>query len=288
MTTEENASTEDVKPETPAPAAENAEPTEEEKAAAEPAESDQPSEESSEAKEIETPEPEPKHKKPSRAQERIKDLVARAKEADRVKEQAEARLKKAEARLARYEAPEPKPSDYELGEDDYRFVSDLAAFKAAQNGKTEDEQEARDAKADAEANAQQVAQVRHQTFMERANEFKGSAPDFEEVAFNQTTQISDLMRDIIVDSEYGPQLAYFLGKNPMEAASIAGMTSEREVARNLGRIEASFASSRPRQVTKAPTPIKPVATGGGSNTMSAAEMSVDDMEKHLRSKGVMT
>lgn len=293
---EKTTSAEDVKPETEAEAqAENL--TDEEKAALETQEAEQSSdgddkkgaeESKEEAKADSKAEPEPDEKpKRSRAQERIQQLSTRAKDAEARAKEAERRATRAEKRLADLNADEPNPDSYALGEDDPRFIADLAVYKTTQSGKSEHEQDAQEAKADQEAAQKEAAQARQATFNERAEEFRKSADDFDAVVFNPQNSISPLMGEMIMESEVGPQIAYYLGKNPREAGQIANLESEREVARHFGRIEADIQAPAPKKITAAPTPIKPTATGGGHNSLSPSEMTVDDMEAHLKKTGVL-
>ena len=103
--------------------------------------------------------------------------------------------------------------------------------------------------------------TRATTFQERAKAAAAKYADFEKVAFSDDVPASETMRDIILDSENGPEIAYFLGKNPAEAERIAQL-SPLAAARELGRIEAKLATAdvpkpQPR-VTRAPEPIRPV------------------------------
>ena len=44
----------------------------------------------------------------------------------------------------------------------------------------------------------------------------------------------------ILTSDYGPQIAYYMAKNPMEAAEIAMLDKPLDAARALGRLESAF------------------------------------------------
>lgn len=90
--------------------------------------------------------------------------------------------------------------------------------------------------------------------------------DFDEVAFNEEIPLTDHMRDAIVTSEHGAEIAYFLGSNPEEAERIADMHPISAI-RAIGKIEAAIASeksgasepeSKPAPKPKAPKPPTPV------------------------------
>lgn len=239
-----------------------------------------------EGKETENAESGTEPERPSRAKDRIKELVTRAKDAEARAEAAEKALARAEKRAASQDTPEPKPNDYEYGDQDANYVADLAAFRAAQTRKNERTQDAEDAKAEVEAAKQAAEQARADAYSERVAEFAANVPDFNEVV-NRNVPCNQTMIDMIMDSENGPQIAYHLGKNPKEALEIARLSSERDVARHIGRIEARLTPVQPRKVSQAPKPIKAVADAPTPSGFHAATASVDDYEKHLRAKGVI-
>jgi hypothetical protein len=97
-----------------------------------------------------------------------------------------------------------------------------------------------------------------QTFKQREAEFKERNPDYESVAYY--APISNTVADLVRESEDGPQLAYYLGKNP-ELAQTISQLPERAAAREIGKLEAKLALQREAQkaapapaVSKAPPP----------------------------------
>lgn len=98
------------------------------------------------------------------------------------------------------------------------------------------------------------AQRMDQTFKSRVEAFKKAAPDFDDLVLrNHSLPITDDMAAIIRDSDDGPAVAYFLGKNPNAAAAIAQLPP-REAARELGKLEARFAFEREQTKKVAPKP----------------------------------
>ena len=75
------------------------------------------------------------------------------------------------------------------------------------------------------------------------------------------------MAQAIQASDIGPEVIYFLGSNPKEAARISRLPPVLQ-AKEIGKIEANLASSPPvKKTSSAPAPIAPVAartTGGAS------------------------
>ena len=62
----------------------------------------------------------------------------------------------------------------------------------------------------------------------------------------------------LLDSEYGAEIAYYLGTHPVEATRLNGLPPLR-MLRELGKMEVRFASTtQPKHVSAAPSPITPV------------------------------
>ncbi len=66
-------------------------------------------------------------------------------------------------------------------------------------------------------------------------------PDFDAVVLNRQLSITETMRDLIVLSELGHDIAYYLGHHPAEARTIA-LRSPVAQAHAFGRIEAKIAA----------------------------------------------
>lgn len=116
---------------------------------------------------------------------------------------------------------------------------------------------------------------RAQTFQERANEARAQYPDFDSVVFDPAVPVTDLMREVILDSEKGPDLAYFLGTNLSEAQRIAALPPHRQAA-ELGRLEAKLSAPKQQPSTRTPPPPPPKTVSGISAGLnkSPADMSM--------------
>lgn len=113
----------------------------------------------------------------------------------------------------------------------------------------------------------------HEAFHERAEAVKAKHADFDAVVSNPSLMINDGMAEFINDSESGPDLAYFLGKNPAKAAEIAGL-SPIKAARELTRIESELSTKPQVKTSSAPAPITPVGTrGSAAPTLANADLS---------------
>lgn len=130
--------------------------------------------------------------------------------------------------------------------------------------------------------AQAAKQAEAQTATEwqkKLDAARGKYKNFDSVVESEVT-LTPYMRDALLESEAGGDLAYWLGSNPDEAERIAGLSPIAQV-KALALIESKLAVSeqpakpQPR-VTKAPEPIKPVggnapALNGFRETMTQAE-----------------
>lgn len=168
------------------------------------------------------------------------------------------------------------------------FTEALADWKA--EAKIRSVLSERDAQAAqrAEGAARQAQQA---TFAERVSIAQQSIADFDQVVGAAEVEISPHVREVLLDSDAGPVLAYVLAKNPDEARRISKM-SPLMAARELGRIEAAIAQhgvppSAPaagRPVSNAPPPARPTPTGA-SASKDPAKMSMDEYVSWRKSSG---
>lgn len=100
-----------------------------------------------------------------------------------------------------------------------------------------------------------------EAYQEREEEAREKYSDFEQVAYNPSLPITEVMAQTIRVSEVGPEVLYHLGQNPKEAARIAKLAPFLQ-AKEIGRIEAKLADAppAPRKVSSAPAPIRPAST----------------------------
>jgi hypothetical protein len=127
---------------------------------------------------------------------------------------------------------------------------------------------------------QNTVEKQREAFEERAEKVHERYPDFQAVVSNPALPINEGMADFISDSEHGPDVAYFLGKNPGKAYEISQL-SPMKAARELVRIEAEIAAKPKATPSKAPEPISPVGTRGKSST-SSLPSDADDTETWMR------
>ena len=114
---------------------------------------------------------------------------------------------------------------------------------------------------------QQALQKQQQEFVsayhDREEDARSKYDDFEQVAYNPKLPITDVMAQSIQASDVGPDVAYYLGANPKEAARISKLAPFLQ-AKEIGRLEAKVAAEPvTKRTSNAPAPISPVTARGG-------------------------
>lgn len=242
------------------------------KAASEPAEDQKP------AAETEKNEGETKPK--GSASDRIRELAVKRREAEAKADAAERKAQdlEAEVQALRAGAKPMEAGDKPLrskfaGDDEY--IEALTDWKAREAiAKRELEQAA----ARAEAEQAEVAQ----RWSKRQDQVMKDLPDYTDVIGKSEIEVPAYVHQAILESDQGPQIAYFLALHPEEAKRIAQMkplAAVKRIAtleRDLADIDAeekapATAKETPRpQKSKAPEPIEPVksvpSASGSSGT----------------------
>lgn len=231
----------------------------------------------------ETEEGEEQSKPRKSAQDRINEVTKARHEAERKAEQAEREREYwREQALRNQPAPqgqqpaesgEPDPGNYEHGDLDARFIRDHATFHATRAFREEQ----------AKAEAARVQRDQLSAFDAAAKAVSEKHTDFFDVVgrdYGRAAALcTDAMRQAIMTSEEGPQVAYHLASNPDEARRIAALDPISQI-RALGRLEGSFANppAPPRNPATNAPPATPQVRGAGGRftTGPRDEQSMDD------------
>lgn len=168
----------------------------------------------------------------------------------------------------------PKQDDFE-SHDDY--------VEALTDWKVENKLSARDAKVK-ETEVKTEHQKLVDTFLERKATFQKDHADYDELMEDvEDIPLSITVREILLSSENGPELAYELAKNKEELKRIAALPAIA-CAREIGKFESRLAKAEPiekTKTTKAPAPIKPVksnAGGGGKKSLDDPNLTQREYE----------
>ena len=214
--------------------------------------------------------PEEAKKKPtSRNQRRLRGLKNQIADLQQ-------RLAQSEARQAE-PAPAPKVDDYETEE----------AYEVARQDHTIDAKLNQRERTGLQQQISQAEQAERaavaENYRERAAEFKRQYPDYDAV-LDQGGGGTPAMLRAVENSEHGPAVAYYLGKNPGINAEIKNM-DETSTILAIGQIVGQVAHSPPpkAQTTNAPPVHTPLAGLGSSDPIvDMAQMARDNPDEWRR------
>jgi len=131
-------------------------------------------------------------------------------------------------------------------------------------------------------------------FNERSKALREKHADFDEVV--DRPYFTPDLATALYESEQGPDIAYFLGKNEAEAKRI-GNLQPAQMFREIGKLEARFSAAEhgKRSVSGAPAPITPVTGSGAAPGKDPEKMTTQEfmewdknqrLEKLKKSQGV--
>lgn len=186
-----------------------------------------------------------------KAQKRIDQLTWEKNQRER-----EAEYWRQEA-LRHQQKPEPKaeepvklPTLEQHGYDEAKYQAALIEYATKQAERVVEQRLT-------QAEAQRKEQARLESFATRQQEFAKANPDYQARISDPTLPITEAMRDVIVDSPAGPELAYYLAEHRDVAEQIARLPAHLaalELGRIDGRLSAQKEVKKAPLVTKAPPP----------------------------------
>lgn len=155
------------------------------------------------------------------------------------------------AQQAQQPSQAPKLEQYNSIEE---YLDALADHKASQ--KFDHLAKEREAKESQTRQQQEVAKL-HESYTKQTEQARQAYSDFDDVVQDPDLPISQAMAEAIMRSANGADVAYYLGKNPDQAARIASL-DPFSAAVEIGRIAATVVRPQPRKTSNAPPPIQPV------------------------------
>jgi hypothetical protein len=176
----------------------------------------------------------------------------------------------AEAAALRKAASAPSASEFAKPEDYTRAVAGHAVREAGADLFARQAAQAHEA----------AARAAEAAWAEATAAFRAKAPDFDQVAHNPNLPVTPVMADAIRESKKGAEIAYWLGKNPSEAARIAALPPVSQ-ATAIARLESRVAGS-PSAVSRAPEPLGPLKGSGSPGGRRLDDM---DFEQYRRARG---
>ena len=118
-----------------------------------------------------------------------------------------------------------------------------------------------------------------QDWQSKVEKVRAVAPDFDE-AFANVAEITFAQStlDAVAGHEKGAEIAYLLSKDPVKAYQIASLPPVQQLMA-IGEIAAKSSLTKPKTVTSAPPPVKPIQ-GGSSAIPDISKMSTADYIKY--------
>lgn len=178
--------------------------------------------------------------------------------------QLEAEIEKLRKSETSQVAPDKFPTLEQFGYDEAKFYAAVSAYT---QGMTESAKAAAREAAKAEIQAERDASRQEQAAMSwtaKEAEFIKLKPDYVDKVRRAPRDggpvITKPMADLIMASEVGPQIAYYLGENVEKSVAISRLPpieQAREVGRIEARLEAAKAPPKPA-VSQAPPPVNKV------------------------------
>jgi hypothetical protein len=185
--------------------------------------------------------PEEQQSTKSFSQEELDAIVSKRLAREQRKWEREQAQRLAEQQARQPAAPPPAPDDFENAQ---VYAEALA------------NQRAQELLAQREAAQQQAAIL--ESYRDREEEARDRYEDFEQVAYNPSLPVTDVMAQAIQASDIGPEVIYWLGSNPKEAGRIARLPPVLQ-AKEIGKIEMNLTSNPPtKRTSSAPAPLAPV------------------------------
>lgn len=200
-----------------------------------------------------------------RASERIGEIYAQKKTAERQRDFALGELQRLRTQLA-------TPAEREAL--DFGQQQQLDVREAVREERAEQMQE------EARRQHSEAIQAQRQMFQTRVEGSLDRMPDFYTV-FHDNVPVTNIAADFISGSDKGPEVAYYLGKNLAEARHIATLPAHLQGA-ELARIEARITQAPTvRKASTAPPPVSMIGGGTAPARLDPKDMNVGEMQAFL-------
>ena len=220
--------------------------------------------ETKESEQTETTEDDDSDSLPNGVKKRIDKLTRQKYEAQAELNRLKAEFEALKAQSAP-KAVEPQMSDFDTFDD---YTEALAEYKFNQKAQAQQQQ----------VSQQQQAQKVAQDWQSKVEKVRAVAPDFDE-AFANVAEITFAQStlDAVAGHEKGAEIAYLLGKDPVKAYQIASLPPMQQLMA-IGEIAAKTNLTKPKTVTNAPPPVKPIS--GKSSIVDPNSLSIKEWVEH--------
>lgn len=176
--------------------------------------------------------------------------------------EAEAEAKYLREQIARQEQPKPvqqPAAEAEPKLEDFQDYETYLKAAAKHEARQELQQQLQQHTQRVEHERAQAAQRQTvESWQQKVSNATADLPDFADVVGSSSVPMPDHVKAVVMQSEQGPKLAYYLASHPDEAEQIATQQPLAAI-RSLMRIEDKLAAApAAKKATDAPAPITPV------------------------------
>lgn len=169
--------------------------------------------------------------------------------------------------------PMPRDIDFDTPEDYQKAVAERDA-KLVELAVSRIQSQQTETQAAATANERQLK------FNQSVDKLAETHPDAKAVIYGRdSATITASMADVLLGLDNGAEVAYELASKPGESYRISQLPPV-EQAIEIGRLSATVSLPKPKTLSQAPEPVKPVGGGGEPAKVDPDKLSIDDwMEK---------
>jgi hypothetical protein len=216
---------------------------------------------------------------------------ARARESDANARVAQLQAELEEVRQRLHAQPNVQPAKDDPRPERSQFVSDADYQEALTDWKVDQRIKEREQEQET-ANVQAAQRQLADNWQRRLEAAKADLTDFDEVVGNSSIELPNHLFAAVVESDYGPQLAYHFAQHPEEARKLMAM-SPTEALKMLGRLEDAMAApvQKPNQqsvqpaakqpeTSKAPPPIDPLKNASTPVEKPTSQMTYQEYKAH--------
>lgn len=199
---------------------------------------------------------------------RINELTAHRRNAERERDELQERLQALESRFSE---PAQQAQQQELSASDFDTYDEYVAAVAERRAAAVIQRQIHELQQREEQNRQNARRHEIQTtLMSKMEAAAERYDDFAEVVTDPNAQITATMVEALADTDNAGDIAYFLGKNPDKARAIASLSSLAQ-AREIGRLDERFGAQQ--KTIKKPAPVTaPVRGEGGKFVKDESKM----------------
>ena len=124
------------------------------------------------------------------------------------------------------------------------------------------------------------------SYQAKAEEARQRYTDYDDVVNDYDGPVSVNLQRALVESDLGPDVAYYLGQN-IDTLEKLNTMDALNVGREIGKIEARIAAQHSNKlagskITKAPPPVNPVGSSKVASTVNPDDMSFEDYKEWRR------